>query len=130
MHADWIDWLDWPQIGWGVLIAILIPAISSLLLVSLGVLPLSWPVLILTQLSVLAGSICAAWRTVEATGRLINGASVALLCILISLVASVVANPLNSSNLAGIFFLFVTHLTMGLLGGLLVGLIQMWRGAV
>ncbi|NOK62383.1 MAG: TIGR04086 family membrane protein [Chloroflexi bacterium AL-W] len=115
-QQDWLDVIQWKAVLIGVLIAVSLQVLLTLVvMVPLG-LTLSWAAVALVELCIVVGAFVTGWRAQE--GLFLNSLATALVCAIISLAATVARTPADL-NLFGVLFLFGTFAIMGALGGLI-----------
>ncbi len=125
MPRDWLDSIAWGQLGIGTLIGILLQAVVGLLLGLLRQPATSVLGLILANLCVGAAGFVVAWwlwpRRDEKTPWL-NSLLTGLACASISLLASALVNPTDTS-IGGVLLLFLGYALFALLGSFLTRLL-------
>lgn len=117
MRADWLTLLHGKLVVAGILLGTMVPAIFTFVVIKLSGNSPGLPTLTITLLTVFGGSLVSAWQSETRNGRLLNSLLVAFSCAIISLIASVLANPLSGGNFGGILFLLVSYGLMGFFGG-------------
>ena len=80
--------------------------------------------LIVTYISLVVGSVVAAWPCESIIGRVASGLITTLGCSAISLIVSVARDPINGTTPAGIGIMLVGFTLIGLSSGLAVGVIK------
>ena len=123
---DWLDDLQWGAIALGTALAVALQVIVTFLVLRPFDLTLEWSAVVLVELCIAIGAFMAGWRARR--GALVNGLITALVSAIISLAATLLRTP-GALSLASVVFLFGTFATMGVLGGLAAGRVQVWRQA-
>ena len=123
-YEDWFEELSWRAIFLGVAAALAIQVAATLLVLRPLGLALSWPALALVEVCVGMGAFVAGWRGRHAA--VANGLAAALICAIVSLLATVIRAPVGV-DILNLLFLFATFGAMGLLGGVLAGRIRTRR---
>ncbi|NJM05289.1 TIGR04086 family membrane protein [Candidatus Gracilibacteria bacterium] len=119
MHQhDWLDDIRWLAVVQGVLLALTVQVLATMLVLAPLGIGLDWTAVVVVELSVAAGAFACAWLARQAA--LINGLVVACGSALVSLSATALTQP-DELTISSVLFLFGSFALMGLAGGLIAG---------
>lgn len=114
-QQGWLDQVRWKAVAFGVILAVSLQVMVTLLVVIPLGLSFDWTLVALIELCVAAGALVAAWRAADAA--VLNGIVTGVVCAAISLITSAARGP-DALNVWSILFLFGTFAVMGIISGL------------